>query len=135
MKTQVLNPNFLAKDYYPYTAWYQQDKFEVTNEHVYNAELEDSITGFSLLPTRQQRAINYSIIVRFFLTHLFCFIQKHRRSVLHYLKSFLTWAGVEMKESFLIFKHMVWYISQEGRKRQLNLFLALYFYFMTKIFY
>lgn len=74
----------------------------------------------------------YFITARHFLTHLFCYILKHRRSVLHYLKSFLTSAAIELKESFLIFMHMVWYISQEGRRQQLTLFLVLYFYFMTK---
>lgn len=49
---------FPGKNYYRYTAWYQQAKSEVPNECVYDAELEDSITGYSSLPTHQQKAIS-----------------------------------------------------------------------------
>lgn len=79
--------------------------------------------------------IFYFITARHFLTHLFCYILKHMRSVLHYHKSFLTSAAIELKKSFLIFKHMVWYISQEGRGQHLTLFLLLYFYFVTQIIF
>jgi len=85
------------------------------------------LISFFFLHVSKKPSMCYFIIARLFLTHLFCYILKHRRSVLHYLKSFLTSAAIELKESFLIFKHMVWYISHEGRRQQLTLFLVLYF--------
>lgn len=92
------------------------------------------LVSLFFLHVSKKPSIFYFITARHFLTHLFCYILKHMRSVLHYHKSFLTSAAIELKKSFLIFKHMVWYISQEGRGQQLTLFL-LYFYFVTKMIF
>lgn len=132
-KIQVLIRSFLAKLLSIYCLISASQIWNPTSVFIM---LKKTVLLVSLffLHVSKKPSIFYFITARHFLTHLFCYILKHMRSVLHYHKSFLTSAAIELKKSFLIFKHMVWYISQEGRGQQLTLFL-LYFYFVTKMIF
>lgn len=110
------NTSFPGKSYDLYAAWSRQDKPEVPAEHVQNAELEDTTTSrFLFLPFSRKPSMCCVITARhFFHTHLLRYILKHRRSVLHYLKSLLTSDAIQLKE-FVRVRHMGWCISQEAR--------------------
>lgn len=77
-------------------------------------------TVFSFLPTCQQKAINMLLHNCKTFSQLFCYIVKHRRSVLHYRKSFPTSAAMELTKNFAYFQTYGLIYFPGGKKATVN---------------